>query len=188
MYIIVGLGNPGLRYRGTRHNAGFEAIDRVAKTFGISMKKKEKNAVVGSGVIDGQKVLLVKPLTYMNKSGESVGPLASYYGVAPENVLVLVDDVMQDCGGIRIKRNGSAGGHNGLKSLIAHLGTEDFPRVRIGVGKLEPGDDMVAHVLGHLRGEDKKSVLKAADDVPDAVRLIVGGDIDSAMNRYNGKK
>ena len=188
MYIIVGLGNPGLRYRGTRHNAGFDAIDKVAKTYNISIRKKEKNAITGTGMIAGEKVLLVKPQTYMNNSGESVGPLASYYDVPPENVIVLVDDVMQDCGGLRIKRSGSAGGHNGLKSLISHLGTENFPRVRIGVGKLPAGTDMVAHVLGHLRGEDKKRVAGAILDVPEAVRLMVTGDIDGAMNLFNGKK
>ncbi|MCR5099209.1 MAG: aminoacyl-tRNA hydrolase [Lachnospiraceae bacterium] len=188
MYIIAGLGNPGLRYRGTRHNAGFEAIDRVAKTYNIRIRKKEKNALTGSGVIEGQKVLLVKPHTYMNKSGEAVGALASYYGVSPEEVIVLVDDVMQDAGGLRIKRSGSAGGHNGLKSLIAHLGTEGFPRVRIGVGKVPPGVDMIGHVLGHIRGEDKKKVAEACGDVPEIIRLLVTGNIDSAMNRYNGKK
>lgn len=187
MYIIVGLGNPGLRYRHTRHNAGFEAIDRVAKTYNISIKKREKNALTGSGMIAGEKVLLVKPQTYMNKSGEAVGPLASYYGVAPEQVLVLTDDVMQDCGGLRVKRKGSAGGHNGLKSIISHLGTEEFPRVRIGVGRLPVGVDMVGHVLGHLRGEDKKQVAEAISDVPKAVELIVSGSIDRAMNDFNGK-
>ncbi len=188
MYIIAGLGNPGLRYRGTRHNAGFDALDKVAKTYNIRIKKKEHSAITGTGTIDGQKVLLVKPMTYMNNSGEAVGPLASYYRVPPENVIVLVDDVMQDAGGLRIKRNGSAGGHNGLKSLIAHLGTEGFPRIRLGVGKLPVGVDMIGHVLGHLRGEDKKKVAEALSDVPEAVRLMVTGDIDSAMNKYNGKK
>ncbi len=188
MYIIAGLGNPGLRYRGTRHNAGFEAIDRVAKAFNIKIKKKEKNALTGSGVIEGQKVLLVKPHTYMNKSGEAVGALASYYGVSPENVIVLVDDVMQDAGGLRIKRSGSAGGHNGLKSLISHLGTEGFPRVRIGVGKVPTGQDMISHVLGHLRGEDKKKVAEVCGDVPEIIRLLVTDNMDAAMNRYNGKK
>ena len=188
MYMIAGLGNPGLRYRGTRHNAGFDAADAVAKAYNISIRKKEKNAITGYGMIAGEKVIIVKPQTFMNNSGEAVGPLASYYGVDPGNVLVLVDDVMQDCGGLRIKRSGSAGGHNGLKSLIAHLGTEDFPRIRIGVGKVPPGTDMIGHVLGHLKGDDKKRVSDAISDVPEAVRLIVSGDIDAAMNRYNGKK
>ena len=188
MYIIAGLGNPGLRYKNTRHNAGFEAVDRVAKVYNIRIKKKEKKALTGSGIIEGQKVLLVKPQTYMNRSGDAVGELAAYYGVSPENVIVLVDDVMQDAGGLRIKRSGSAGGHNGLKSLIACLGTEGFPRVRIGVGKLPPGVDMVGHVLGHLRGEDKKKVTETVLKVPDVIGLMVSGGIDNAMNKYNGKK
>ncbi len=188
MFIIVGLGNPGLRYRRTRHNAGFEAIDRIAKAYGISIKKKDKKALTGSGNIAGQKVLLVKPLTYMNNSGEAVGPIASYYGVSPEDVFVLVDDVMQDCGGIRIKRSGSAGGHNGLKSLISHLGTESFPRVRIGVGKLAVGDDMISHVLGHPSRADRAKINEAISDMPDIAELLVTGKMDEAMNRYNGKK
>lgn len=187
MYMIVGLGNPGLRYRHTRHNAGFEAIDLVAKTHNISIRKKEKNALTGTGIIEGEKVLLVKPLTYMNASGESVGPLASYYGVTPEDVLVLCDDVMQDCGGLRIRRSGSAGGHNGLKSLIAHLGSEGFPRIRIGVGKLAPGDDMVAHVLGRMSKSDREAYSHAIDEVPKAVELVISGEIEQAMNSYNRK-
>ena len=188
MYIIAGLGNPGLRYRHTRHNAGFEAVDKVAKSCNISIRKKEKNAITGTGIIAGQKVLLVKPLTYMNNSGEAIGALASYYGVDASDVIVISDDVTQDAGAIRIRRSGSAGGHNGLKSIIAHLHTEDFPRIRIGVGKVPAGTDMVGHVLGHLRGEDKKKVSEAAADVTDIVGLIVSGRIDEAMNRYNGKK
>ena len=188
MYIIAGLGNPGLRYRGTRHNAGFMAVDELSKRFGIPIKKKEKNALTGSGTIEGERVLLIKPQTYMNKSGEAIGALSAYYGVAPDHVVVLSDDVMQDCGGIRIRRSGSAGGHNGLKNIIAHLGTEDFPRVRIGVGRLPAGVDMIGHVLGHLRGDDKKQVLDAVSEIPDAVRLIISGNIDKAMNDYNGKK
>ncbi len=188
MIIIVGLGNPGLRYRHTRHNAGFEAVDRIAKNFGISIKKKDKNALVGSGNIAGQKVLLVKPLTYMNNSGEAVGALASYYGVSPEDVFVFVDDVMQDCGGIRIKRSGSAGGHNGLKSLISHLGTEGFPRVRIGVGKVPVGVDLIGHVLGHPNRADRALINEAISDMPDVAELLASGKMDEAMNKFNGKK
>ena len=188
MHIIVGLGNPGLRYRNTRHNAGFEAIDLVSKKYNISIRKKEKNSLTGSGVIAGEKVLLVKPLTYMNNSGEAVGPLASYYGVEPKDILVISDDVMQDCGGLRIRRSGSAGGHNGLKSIISHLGTEAFPRIRIGVGQVPIGTDMVGHVLGKARGEDRKALAEAISHVPEIVELIISGDIDKAMNNFNGKK
>ena len=188
MYIIVGLGNPGLRYHHTRHNAGFEAVDMVAKTFNIGIRKKEKRALTGAGTIAGERVLLVKPQTFMNNSGEAVGPLASYYGVDPDHVIVISDDVMQDCGGIRIRAKGSAGGHNGLKSIISHLGTEAFPRIRIGVGRLPVGVDMVAHVLGKLRGEDKKRLAAAVADVPGIIELLVTGNLERAMNDYNGKK
>ena len=186
MYIIVGLGNPGLKYRHTRHNAGFDAIDVIAKEYNISVKKNEHRALTGKGVIAGQQVLLVKPQTYMNNSGESVRPLADYYGVDPETeIIVLSDDVTLDAGTIRVRRKGSAGGHNGLKSINNHLGTERYQRIKIGVGKLPPNGDMIKHVLGHLPKEERKLMEDSLDRVVKALELMVQGDVDKAMNLYN---
>ena len=186
MYIIAGLGNPGLKYRHTRHNAGFDALDLMAKKNGIKINKKEKNALTGRGKIGGYDVLLVKPQTYMNNSGESVGALASYYKVDPKSQLIIIsDDVTLDPGKLRIRKKGSAGGHNGLKSIIAHCHTEEFSRVRVGVGKLNPGDDMVAHVLSRLPKEDRKALEEAIERVPEAVTLMMAGKTDEAMSRYN---
>lgn len=188
MYLIAGLGNPTLKYYHTRHNAGFEAIDVLASQVGIKIKKNEQRALTGTGVIDGQKVLLVKPQTYMNESGAAVGPLASYYGVDPEGEIILIsDDVTLPPGQIRIRKKGSAGGHNGLKSIIQHLGTEQFARVRIGVGEVPEGSDMINHVLGHPNRADRSQMKKAYENAADAVRLIIAGRIEEAMNRYNGK-
>ena len=183
--MIVGLGNPGLKYRHTRHNAGFDAIDLVAKECGVSIKKKEKNGTTATAQIAGEKVLLVKPLTFMNNSGECVGALASFYKIPAENVIVISDDVSLDCGRLRIRKKGSAGGHNGLKSIIAHLKTESFPRIRVGVGQPEPGDDMIIHVLGKPRKEDRVKLEEASKNVYGAAELIICGDIEGAMNRYN---
>lgn len=188
MFMIVGLGNPGLKYHHTRHNAGFDALDMVAKEYGISMRKKEKNGITGAGVIAGEKVLLVKPQTFMNNSGECVGPLAKFYKIPPENVIVISDDVTLDYGRLRIRRKGSAGGHNGLKSIIAHLGTENFPRIRVGVGVPKAGDDMIAHVLGKPKREDQKKQDEAAGKVGTAAELIISGDFEAAMNQFNGNK
>lgn len=183
MYMIVGLGNPGLKYHHTRHNVGFDALDLVAKEYGISMRKKEKNGITGTGVISGEKVLLVKPQTYMNNSGECVGPLASFYKIPAENVIVISDDVSLDYGRLRIRKKGSAGGHNGLKSIIAHLGTESFPRVRVGVGI--PDGDMIAHVLGRPKREDQKKIEEATSNIGEALSLMISGNTDMAMNRFN---
>ncbi len=183
--MIVGLGNPGLKYHHTRHNVGFDAVDMVAKEFGISMRKKEKNGITGAGVIAGEKVLLVKPQTFMNNSGECVGPLAKFYKIPPENVIVISDDVTLDYGRLRIRTKGSAGGHNGLKSIIAHLGTEKFPRVRVGVGIPGAGDDMIAHVLGKPQRADQKKIEEASANIGEALSLMIAGNTDMAMNKFN---
>lgn len=186
MYIIAGLGNPGLKYRHTRHNAGFDTIDLMAKKYGIDMKKKEKNAVVGKGMINGEQVLLVNPQTYMNASGESLRPLCDFYQVDPEEGLIVIsDDVTLDAGRIRIRRKGSAGGHNGLKSIIAHCKTEKFLRVRVGVGKLPENGDMIKHVLGKLPKSERAEEEKAFEDAAGAIEYLVQGDVDGAMNRFN---
>ena len=186
MYIIAGLGNPGLKYRHTRHNAGFDAIDVIAKEYGIDVKKKEKQALVGKGIIGGEQVLLVKPQTFMNNSGESLRPLCDFYQVDPEEgLIVLSDDVTLDAGRLRIRRKGSAGGHNGLKSIIAHCKTEKFLRVRIGVGKLPEHGDMIKHVLGKLPKDERKMEEDALMDAATVVKLLVQGNVDEAMNRFN---
>jgi PTH1 family peptidyl-tRNA hydrolase len=186
MYIIAGLGNPGLKYRHTRHNAGFDAIDVIAKRHGITVKKIEKQALVGQGNIKGQKVLLVKPQTFMNNSGDSLAELVNYYKVDPtEELIVLSDDVTLDPGRIRIRKKGSAGGHNGLKSIIARCGTEGFQRVRIGVGILPTGGDMINHVLGHLKRDERKSLEEALEHAADAIELMINGETEAAMNKFN---
>lgn len=186
MYIIAGLGNPGLKYRHTRHNAGFDAIDVIAKRHGITVKKIEKQALVGQGNIKGQKVLLVKPQTFMNNSGDSLAELVNYYKVDPtEELIVLSDDVTLDPGRIRIRKKGSAGGHNGLKSIIARCGTESFQRVRIGVGILPTGGDMINHVLGHLKRDERKSLEEALEHAADAIELMINGETEAAMNKFN---
>lgn len=187
MYIIAGLGNPGLKYHHTRHNAGFETIDRLAEEWRIPIRKKEFQSKTGTGVIDGKKVILVKPETYMNNSGEAIGEIARYYHADPESeVLIFCDDIMQDCGRLRIREKGSDGGHNGLKSIIRCLGTEKFLRIRVGVGRLAPGGDMIAHVLGRPSREDRKKIGKAEQDACEAVPLLLEGRIGDAKNQFNG--
>lgn len=185
MYMLVGLGNPGLKYRHTRHNAGFDCIDVIAKKYGVAIKKKEKNGITGVGTIAGEKVLFVKPQTFMNNSGECVGALANFYKIPPENIIVISDDMELECGRIRIRRKGSAGGHNGLKSLISHLKSENFLRLRIGVGRPGPGDDVITHVLGRPVKTDRALMESAFDDAANAFELMIKGNIDQAMNLYN---
>ncbi|MBR1634503.1 MAG: aminoacyl-tRNA hydrolase [Lachnospiraceae bacterium] len=189
MIIIAGLGNPGLRYRKTRHNAGFEVIDLLAKEYRIPVKKKDRQSLFGTGTINGVKVTLVKPQTYMNNSGESVAAWARYYHCDVESELIVIsDDVSLEPGMLRIRKKGSAGGQNGLKSIIKCLGTENFPRLRVGIGQPEPGDDMIAHVLGRMRREDRMRFEDAVRHAAEACALLVDGQIDRAMNLYNKKK
>ena len=186
MFLIAGLGNPGLTYSHTRHNAGFDALDVLAKRYNIPLKKKEHRAITGTGMIEGVKVLLAKPQTFMNLSGEAILSLCSYYNIDPETeLLVLSDDVALDVGRLRIRKKGSAGGHNGLKNIIAQLHTESFLRLRIGVGKLEPGDEMIQHVLRKPLLADRKKLKAVYETAADAIALIVTGETDKAMNLYN---
>ena len=151
MYIIIGLGNPTAQYEGTRHNVGFDVIDRLGEKYNIAVDTKKHKAYIGKGMIDGQKVLLVKPQTYMNLSGESVRELVEYYKVdAEEEVLVIYDDISLDVGQLRIRKKGSAGGHNGIKNIIAHLGTQVFPRIKVGVGEKPKNYDLADYVLEHF--------------------------------------
>ena len=151
MFIIAGLGNPSAQYEGTRHNVGFDVIDRLSEKYNISVDSKKHRALIGKGIIDGQKVILVKPQTFMNLSGESIRSIIDYYKVDPEQeLLVIYDDISLDVGQLRIREKGSAGGHNGIKNIIDQLGTQVFPRIKIGVGEKPKGYDLADYVLGHF--------------------------------------
>ena len=189
MFVIVGLGNPGKKYENTRHNVGFMAIDALAEKYGISISEKKHKALCGSGVIEGMKVLLVKPQTYMNLSGESVAEVLNFYKLDPEEeMLVIYDDISLAPGNIRIRKKGSAGGHNGIKSLIAHAGTQGFMRIKIGVGEKPSGWDLADYVLGHFSEEDTVKLKEIMPDVIQAAVLMTQGDVQKAMNDYYAKK
>ncbi|HJA62716.1 MAG TPA: aminoacyl-tRNA hydrolase [Candidatus Intestinimonas stercoravium] len=186
-WLVVGLGNPGDKYEGTRHNAGFMVIDQLAEGLKIPVQRLKFKALTNTAEIAGHKVLLMKPVTYMNLSGEAVGEAAAFYKVPPERILVLSDEVSLAPGKIRVRRSGSAGGHNGLKDIIAHLGTDQFPRIRVGVGqKPHPDYDMADWVLGRFQGEDKKAVEAAVERAAGAVACLIEKGVDQAMSRYNG--
>ena len=185
-FIIAGLGNIGKKYERTRHNAGFLAIDYIAEKLGARIDRVKFNSTVGEADIEGVRVLLMKPSTLMNNSGVAIGEAASFYKIPAERVLILHDEISFDPGVIRIRRKGSAGGHNGLKSIIAHLGSEEFPRVKIGVGKKpSPEYDLVDFVLGRFPEAAIKAISDRYEDIMSAAELIVKGDIDTAMNRFS---
>lgn len=185
-FIIVGLGNIGKQYELTRHNAGFLAIDYIAEKYGAKIDRVKFHATVGECNIGGARVLLMKPTTLMNNSGIAVGEAAAFYKIPPERVLVLHDEISFDAGKIRIRRKGSAGGHNGLKSIIARLPGEDFPRVKIGIGKKpNPEYDLADWVLGKMPESDIKALKDRFEDIALASELIIKGEIDLAMNKYS---
>lgn len=188
MIIIAGLGNPTRKYEDTRHNTGFMAIDQVAKDYNIAIESCKFKALCGQGYIEGQKVLLLKPQTYMNLSGESIREAADFYKVEPEDIIIIFDDISLAPGQMRIRKKGSAGGHNGIKSIIAHLGSQDFPRIKVGVGEKPSGWDLADYVLGRFSPEDREKVDTCCKDVSDAVSLMVTDRTDVAMNKYNKKK
>ena len=189
MFVIVGLGNPEKKYFHTRHNVGFDTIDALSDKYGIGLTETKFKAVYGKGRIGNERVILVKPLTYMNLSGEAVAPICNYFKVDTKTDLIIIsDDVELDVGKLRIRPKGSSGCHNGLKNIIAQLGHEEFTRVRIGVGKKPKEWDMVDWVLGHFGGEDASSIKEGIDNACDAVVEIMENGTDSAMNRFNGKK
>ena len=188
MYIIVGLGNPGKKYENTRHNMGFIAVDLLAEEYGIKVDKIKFKALVGEGRIAGQKVLLVKPQTYMNLSGESVRELVNYYKVDPESELIVVyDDISLAPGQIRIRKKGSAGGHNGIKNIIANLGTDHFMRVKVGVGEKPKNWDLADYVLSPFTKDERPLVNLAIEHAAKAIEQMLNGDVDAAMNEYNRK-
>ncbi|SCY02145.1 peptidyl-tRNA hydrolase, PTH1 family [Butyrivibrio hungatei] len=189
MYVIAGLGNPEKKYFGTRHNVGFETIDALSDKYNIGLTETKFKAVYGKGKIGDQKVILVKPLTYMNLSGEAIRPICDYFKVDTKTELIVIsDDVELDVGNIRVRPKGSAGGHNGLKNIIAQLGHDEFRRVRVGVGKKPKEYDMVNWVLGHFEGEDAVGIKDGIGRAVDAICEIMENGVDSAMNKFNGKK
>lgn len=187
MYLIVGLGNPGKEYEKTRHNVGFDAIDELVDAHRIGSSGKKHKAMYGKGTIGGEKAILAKPLTFMNLSGESVREMVDYYKIDVKDELIIIyDDIDLDPGQVRIRARGSAGGHNGLKNIIAQLGTQEFARIRIGVGAKPKGWDLADYVLGRFDKNVRAEVDQAIERAAKAAACIVEEDINSAMNKYNG--
>ena len=185
-HIVVGLGNPGDKYDKTRHNAGFIAIDSIARDLGVKIDRAKVHALVCECELGGSRVLLMKPETFMNNSGVAIGEAAKFYKIPPERVIVLHDEISFDAGLFRIRRKGSAGGHNGLKSIIEHLGSDGFPRIKIGVGqKPSPDYDLVDWVLGKFPKDAEAAIVARFDDIKSATELMIRGEIDLAMNRYS---
>lgn len=187
MFLIAGLGNPGRQYEKTRHNMGFDTIDELIDRHRIPQGGIAHKAMYGKGMIAGEKVLAVKPLTYMNLSGEAIREYVNYYKMNPETELIVIyDDIDLDPGQIRIRKKGSAGGHNGIKSIIAQIGTQNFYRIKVGVGAKPKGWDLADYVLGRFSPEERELVDKAICDAADAVGMILKDGIEAAMNHYNG--
>ena len=185
MKLIVGLGNPEAKYDGTRHNVGFAVADEIAKSLGTTFRQNLKKAVVAPAIYNGEKILIAKPQTYMNLSGESVRPLADYYHIPVEDIIIIVDDVNLDIGRIRLRPGGSAGGHNGLKSIEQHLGTAEYARLRVGVGAAK--GELINHVLGRFAGEEKDAIEEAEKTAAKAALDFCEYGINAAMNTYNSK-
>lgn len=188
MYVIAGLGNPKKEYENTRHNIGFAVIDMLAERHNIRINEAKHKGLLGRGYINGEKVILVKPLTYMNLSGECIREVLDYYKVDPkENLIVIHDDISLEPGNLRIRKKGSAGGHNGLKNIILHLGHDTFQRIKVGVGEKPEGYDLADYVLGHFSGTEKKIMEETAQKACDAVEVMMKDGPDAAMNRFNSK-
>ena len=189
MYIIAGLGNPGREYENTRHNTGFMVLDEAARKYNISVTEKKHKALIGKGFIGGQKVVLVKPQTFMNLSGESIREVIDYYKIDEKAELIVVsDDISLEAGAIRIRKRGSAGGHNGLKNIILHLGHDEFQRIRIGVGEKPQEYDLIDYVLGHFNEEDGKLMAESVREAAEAIEVMITDGPDAAMNRFNKRK
>ena len=187
MYAIIGLGNPDKKYEKTRHNVGFNVIDILAKEYDISVTKIKHKALIGEGRIGSEKVLLVKPQTYMNLSGETLIDIYKYYKVDLDNIIVIYDDIDLDVGKIRIRKKGSGGTHNGMRSIIKCLGSNEFPRVRVGISKPKNGQDLADFVLSRFSKEDEKSLQESFENSVAAIDCAIRQDLDLAMNRYNMK-
>ena len=187
MKLIVGLGNPTPQYEKTRHNVGFEVIDHLVEEYGIALDTAKHKGFYGKGRIEGQQVILLKPMTYMNLSGESVVQVANYFKILPEDIIVIYDDINLDVGRLRIREKGSAGGHNGIKNIISQLGTEEFPRIRVGVGMKPPRMDLADYVLSHFGKDEQELMEMGYEKACKAAALMVQDEIAQAMNQYNGK-
>lgn len=188
MYLIVGLGNPGRQYEGTRHNMGFDVIDCLIEKHGIPQSGVKFNAMFGKGIIGGERVVLMKPLSFMNLSGGPVQETANYFKIDPETeIIVIYDDIDLEPGQLRIRKKGSAGGHNGIKDIIRRLGTDNFLRIKVGVGAKPKDWDLADHVLGRFANSERKLVDEAIVRAADAVEMILANGADAAMNRYNVK-
>lgn len=189
MYIIAGLGNPGRKYENTRHNTGFMVIDEAAGKYNINVTEKKHNALIGKGFIGGQKVILVKPQTYMNLSGESIREVIDYYKIDEKSELIIIsDDISLEAGAIRIRKRGSAGGHNGLKNIILHLGHDEFQRIRMGVGEKPQEYELIDYVLGRFGEEESKLMAKSVKEAAEAIEVMIAEGSDAAMNRFNKRK
>ena len=188
MYLIVGLGNPGRQYEATRHNMGFDVIDKLVEEYNVPQSGVKFNAMYGKGRIGGQSVILMKPLSYMNLSGGPIQEMSSYFKIDPETEMIVVyDDIDLDPGQLRIRKKGSAGGHNGIKHIIQQLGTQHFVRIKVGVGAKPKGWDLADHVLGRFDKDDRALVEEAQERACKAVELILTDSVDAAMNEYNKK-
>lgn len=188
MFLVVGLGNPGVEYAATRHNIGFDMVTYLSDKYDIPLRSREGKALVGKGMIQGCKVILAQPQTYMNLSGESVRALMDYYKLAEDELVVIYDDISLEVGQIRVRPKGSAGGHNGIKSIIAHLGTQEFARIKIGVGAKPDGGDLVKHVLGRFSKEEDRIVRDLFALADEALAAILTDSVERAMNQVNGKR
>lgn len=186
MYLIVGLGNPGKQYQKTRHNIGFDVIDMLAEKYNISIDIAKHKGLLGKGIIEGQRVVLVKPMTYMNNSGECVREVMDYYKLTIDNIIVIFDDINLEPGKLRLRPRGSAGGHNGIKSIIAYLKSEEFKRIKFGVGNKPKGWDLVDWVLGQFPDEWSADLKEGKQKACEAVRWIISEGIESGMNHFNG--
>jgi len=185
-WLVVGLGNPGMSYEGTRHNAGCEALAVLAKDAGIQLNKKQFKALTGTGEIAGKKVLLLFPQTFMNLSGEAVGAAMAFYKLQPEQLLVLSDDISLPVGGLRVRKKGSDGGQKGLRSIIGLIGSDQFPRVRIGIGaKPHPAYDLADWVLSKYKKDEQPLMQSAFENAAAAAKLVIAGKVDEAMNKYS---
>ncbi|MGB8453380.1 MAG: aminoacyl-tRNA hydrolase [Anaerocolumna sp.] len=187
MYIIIGLGNPTRECQATRHNIGFDVITRISDDYNIPLDIKKHKAICGRGFIEGEKVVIVQPQTYMNLSGESVRELVDFYKVTPQEVIVIYDDISLEVGQLRLRSKGSAGGHNGIKSIISHLGTQDFLRIKVGVGDKPAGWDLADYVLSRFKEEEQPVIRDAVKKSSEAVKSIIKDGMESAMNIYNRK-
>lgn len=186
MYLIVGLGNPGIKYDKTRHNVGFDVIDLISSKYNIEIKREKFKGICGDGFICSEKVIILKPYTYMNLSGESVREAADFYKIPDENIIVIHDDISFECGRLRVRAHGSAGGHNGIKSVIANLANDTFIRIKVGVG--QPEGDLIPFVLGRFKDDDRKKVEKAFEAAVLSVETIIKQGVNEAMNKFNSFK